>query len=52
MKYKALIDFLHDELGAIAEGDTVEATAEQALTPLAMGFFEATDADKPAKKGK
>lgn len=57
MKFKALKSFTHDELGAIKEGDTVEATAAQAVTPLFLGYFEegkkeADEAEKPAKKAK
>ena len=57
MKFKSLKSFTHDELGAIKEGDTVEATAAQAVTPLFLGYFEsgkkvADEAEKPAKKAK
>lgn len=40
MKFKALTTFLHDELGSIKKGDTVEANKVQAVTPLALGYFE------------
>ena len=40
MKYKALATFQHDELGQITKGQDVEATALQAGTPLAYGYFE------------
>lgn len=39
MKYKAAVSFLHDELGAIAKGQDVEATPAQAVTPLMLGYF-------------
>lgn len=40
MKYKATESFLHDELGAVAKGQDVEATPAQAVTPLMLGYFE------------
>lgn len=40
MKYKATVSFLHDELGAIKKGQDVEATAIQAVTPVALGYFQ------------
>lgn len=40
MKYKATATFLHDELGAIKKGQDVEATAIQAVTPVALGYFQ------------
>ena len=40
MKYKATESFLHDELGAVAKGQDVEATPAQAITPLMLGYFE------------
>lgn len=40
MKYKSLVSFPHDQLGQIEKGDEVEATPEQAATPLAFGYFE------------
>ncbi len=54
MKYKALFTFTHDELGNIKEGDMVEATAVQAVTPLLLGLFEAgkKEADKSEAKAK
>lgn len=57
MKYKATESFTHDELGPIAKGDEVTATAIQAVTPLMLGYFKpveskADDGDKPAAKAK
>ena len=49
MKYKATESFLHDELGAIAKGDEVTATPNQAVTPLMLGYFQPCDA-KPARE--
>ncbi len=59
MKYKATESFTHDELGPIAKGDEVTATAIQAVTPLMLGYFKPSepkadrdDGDKPAAKAK
>ena len=40
MKYKSLVNFNHDELGQIKKGEEVDATEVQAVTPLALGYFE------------